>query len=216
MTLRMTVTDVREIETGIWSFEMPPHQVRHFGNTGHAVGPKSVLLFSSYDYDVDNHRLHFDLEEVSAINVGTTSTAIGIAIDSCAEGSDAPPNKDALDPMFFGQGDREFLRLAKSELSVETAPVAKQLLLGVRQKSAGDLKRGKSRNFSETPDNFWYVILQPRIDEISITVRGAVSHFEPIARLEIKDDRGNTRFKVKSRDDLPAALQIIFHAIRKS
>lgn len=62
---------------------------------------------------------------------------------------------------------------------------------------------------------FWYVIVQPRIDELSITVRGAVDHFEPVARLEIKDDRGNTRFKVKSKDDLPAALQIIFHAIRK-
>ncbi len=72
----------------------------------------------------------------------------------------------------------------------------RQLLSGVRQKSPGDLKRGKSRNFSETPDNFWYVIVQPRIDELSITVHGAVDHFEPVARLEIKDDRGNTRFKV--------------------
>jgi hypothetical protein len=191
----MTVTDVKEIKAGIWSFEMPPHQVRHFGSSGHAMGSKSVLLFNSY--------------------VGTTSTALGIATDFCGEDDGDAKDTDALDPMFFGQGDREFLHLAKLELSVDIAQVAEKLLLGVRQKSAGDLKRGKSRNFSETPDNFWYVILQPRIDEISITVRGAVSHFEPIARLEIKDDRGNTRFKVKSADDLPAALQIIFHAIRK-
>ena len=216
MTLRMTVTGVREIKVGIWEFDVPPHQVRHFGNASHAIGPKSVLLFSSYDYDADNHQLHFDLDDVSPINVGTTSTAIGMAIASSEEGGGEAHNTDAHDPMFFGPGDREFLHLAKSELSAETAQVAEQLLLGVRQKSAGDLKRGKSRNFSETPDNFWYVILQPRIDEISITVRGAVSHFEPVARLGIKDDRGNTRFKVKSKDDLPAALQIIFHAIRKS
>jgi hypothetical protein len=215
MAMRMTVTDVKEIKAGIWSFEMPPHQVRHFGSSGHAMGSKSVLLFNSYDYDADSHQLHFNLEDVSAINVGTTSTALGIATDFCGEEDGDAKDTDALDPMFFGQGDREFLRLAKLELSVDIAQVAEKLLLGVRQKSAGDLKRGKSRNFSETPDNFWYVILQPRIDEISITVRGAVSHFEPIARLEIKDDRGNTRFKVKSADDLPAALQIIFHAIRK-
>jgi hypothetical protein len=215
MTLRMTATSVLEIKPGIWAFDMPPHQVRHFGNAGHAIGSQSVLLFRSYDYDADNHHLHFDLEDVSPINVGTTSKAIGIAIGPCEKGVDEVPNLDTPNSMSFGPGDREFLRLAKSELSEASAHMAEQLLSGVRQKSPGNLKRGKSRNFSETPDNFWYVIVQPRIDELSITVRGAVDHFKPVARLEIKDDRGNTRFKVKNKDDLPAALQIIFHAIRK-
>jgi hypothetical protein len=215
MALRMTATSVLEIKPGIWEFDMPPHQVRHFGNAGHAIGPQSVLLFRSCDYDADSHHLHFDLEDVSPINVGTTSKAIGIVIEPREKGVDEVPNLDRSGSITFGPGDREFLRLAESELSETTAHVAEQLLRGVRQKSAGDLKRGKSRNFSETPDNFWYVIVQPRIDELSITVRGSVDHFEPVARLEIKDDRGNTRFKVKSKDDLPAALQIIFHAIRK-
>lgn len=215
MTLKMTATDVLEIKPGIWAFDMPPHQVRHFGNAGHAIGPQSVLLFRSYDYDAGNHHLHFDIEDVSAINVGTTSKAIGIAVGPCEMDVDEASSLDALDSSSLGPGDREFLRLARSELSAATAQVAEQLLLGVRRKSPGDLKRGKTRNFSETPDNFWYIIVQPRIDELSITVRGAVEHFEPIAQLEIKDDRGNTRFKVKSKDDLTAALQIIFHAIRK-
>jgi hypothetical protein len=211
----MTATSVFEIKPGIWAFDMPPHQVRHFGNAGHAIGPQSVLLFRSYDYDADNHQLHFDLEDVLPINVGTTSKAIGIAIGTSEKGGVEVPSLAHTDSMSFGPGDREFLQLTKSELSEATANVAEQLLLGVRQKSPGDLKRGQSRNFSETPDNFWYVIVQPRIDELYITVRGAVDHFEPVARLDIKDDRGNTRFKVKNKDDLPAALQIIFHAIRK-
>lgn len=212
MTLKMTATSVLQITPGIWEFEMPPHQVRHFGNAGHAIGPQSVLLFHSCDYDADNNHLHFDLEDVSPINIGTTSKAIGIAIGkSVDEVTSLVPS----DSKSLGPGDREFLRLTKAELSAATAYVAEQLLTGVRQKSPGELKRGKSRNFSETPDNFWYVIVQPRIDELSVTVRGAVEHFEPVARLEIKDDRGNTRFKVKSKDDLPAALEIIFHAIRK-
>ncbi len=213
MTLRMTATNVFEIKPGMWAFDMPPHQVRHFGNAGHAIGPQSVLLFRSYEYDVDNNYLHFDLEDVSPINVGTSSKAIGIGLYH--NGIDEEPCVEASSSTFFGPGDRKFLQLAKSELTEKTAQVAEKLLLGVRQKSSGDLKRGKSRNFSETPDNFWYVIIQPRIDELSITVRGAVNHFKPVARLEIKDDRGNTRFKVKSKDDLPAALQIITHAIRK-
>lgn len=215
MTLRMTATRVLEIKPGIWAFDMPPHQVRHFGNPGHAIGPQSVLLFRSCDYDSNTQHLHFDLEDVSPINVGTTSKVIGIAIDQNGIGPDEVAGLDAPNPMSFGPGDREFLKLAKSELSERTSQVAEQLLLGVRQKSPGDLKRGKSRNFSETPDNFWYVIVQPRIDELSVTVRGSVDHFKPVARLEIKDDRGNTRFKVKSKDDLSAALQIIFHAIRR-
>jgi len=93
--------------------------------------------------------------------------------------------------------------------------VAKALLAGVRRRSSGDLKRGKSRNFSETPDNFWYVIVQPRIQQLSITVRGPIEHFSDMAKLPVKDDRGNTLFKVTSSDDVSAALEIIFHALRK-
>jgi hypothetical protein len=159
--------------------------------------------------------LHFDIEDVIPVNIGTTSKAIGIAASS--------PEGKTLDqslmissaPAILGPGDREFLRLAKSELSKEAAQTAERLLLAVREKSSGDLKRGLSRNFSETPDNFWYVILQPRIHELSITVRGPIKHFEGVSALEIKDDRGNTRFKVRGQADLPDALKLIFHAVRK-
>ncbi|WP_417275606.1 hypothetical protein [Celeribacter halophilus] len=216
MALKMTVTNVFKIKTGIWEFDMPPHQVQHFGKAGHAIGQKSVLLFHSCNYDPDNNHLHFDPEDVSPINVGTSTKVIGIAVETEVIEANEILRPEVPNSTAFGPGDREFLRLANSELSEATANVAKLLLAGVRQKSPGDLKRGKLRNFSETPDNFWYVIIQPRIDELAITVRGTVDHFKPVARLEIKDDRGNTRFKVKSKDDLPAALQIIFHAIRKS
>lgn len=215
MTLRMTATNVIEIKPGIWEFDMMPHQVRRFGNANHAIGQQSVLLLRACDYDPDKQHLHFDIENVSPINVGTTSKALGIAIELSGTAHAEIAGPTATNSASFGPGDREFLRLAKSELSETTARVAEQLLSGVRQKFPGDLKRGQSRNFSETPDNFWYVIVQPRIDELSITVRGSVNHFKPVARLAIKDDRGNTRFKVKNKDDLPAALQIISHAIRK-
>jgi hypothetical protein len=36
-----------------------------------------------------------------------------------------------------------------------------------------------------------------------------------VAKLPIKDDRGNTLFKITSEADVPAALEIIFHAKRK-
>jgi len=215
MALRMTATDVSEIRQGIWSFDMPPHQVRHFGNTSHAIGTQSVLIFTACEYDDAKQQLHFDIEDVAPINIGTTPKVIGIAAGIVSGGMPDLSPAPFLAPANVGPGDREFLRLAKAELSKGSAQAAERLLLAIRQRSSGDLKRGQSRNFSETPDNFWYVIVQPRVDELSITVRGPVKHFESVAELEIKDDRGNTRFKVRSDGDVPAALKLIFHAIRK-
>ena len=215
MTLRMTATGVSQIGPGIWSFEMPPHQVRHFGSTNHAIGPKSVLIFQACAYDADQQQLHFDLEDVTPINVGTTPRAIGIAAQGNEEGTASPSKLCTPEPSVLGPGDRAFLQLARSDLSEGTALAAERLLLGVRQRSAGDLKRGQARNFSETPDNFWYVIVQPRVDELSVTVRGPVERFKQLTTLEVKDDRGNTRFKVRNEDDVPAALKLIFHAVRK-
>jgi hypothetical protein len=215
MPLRMTATGVTEIGQGIWELEMPPHQVRHFGSTSHAIGPQSVLMFRSCDYDASQQQLHFDLEDVVPINVGTTSKAIGITVGEKPHGTAMPSTEVSVEFSALGPGDREFLKLAKQELTKGTAQAAEKLLLGVRQKSAGDLKRGKARNFSETPDNFWYVIIQPRVDELSLTVRGPVDRFADLTGIEVKDDRGNTRFKVRGERDVPEALKLIFHAIRK-
>lgn len=217
MSLRMTATGVTQIGPGIWEFEMPPHQVRHFGNTNHAIGSQSVLMFHSCSYDAERRQLHFDLEDVAPINVGTTAKAIGIAVSAGDTKSTAHPTNTEASPVptALGPGDRDFLQLAKRELSTATAQAAEKLLLGVREKCAGNLKRGKSRNFSDTPDNFWYVIIQPRVDELSITVRGPVQRFSGLTGIEVKDDRGNTRFKVRGEGDVADALKLIFRAIRK-
>lgn len=215
MALRFTATDVKQIGKGLWSFEMPPHHLRHFGTTPHAIGPHSVLLLHAPEYDELSGQLHFDVDQATPINVGTTSSVIGIHGGNTISIEEDLETKSLSKPANLGPGDREFLRLAKTELSERMAEVAEKLLLAVRYRSAGDLKRGQSRNFSETPDNFWYVIVQPRVNELSITVRGSVTHFAPVASIEIKDDRGNTRFKVRGEDDIPAALAVIFHALRK-
>lgn len=215
MPLRMTATGVTQIGSGIWELEMPPHQVRHFGSTNHAIGPQSVLLLRSCDYDADKKQLQFDLEDVTPINVGTSPRAIGIAVGQSQDSVSLSLSEATAESSVLGPGDREFLQLAMQELSQGAARAAEKLLLGVRQESAGNLKRGQARNFSETPDNFWYVIIQPRVDELSITVRGPVDRFSELTSLEVKDDRGNTRFKVRDESDVREALKLIFHAIRK-
>lgn len=215
MTLRMTALNVRELAPGIWALEMPPHQIRHFGSTNHAVGPKSVLMLRSCEYDGTRGELSFNVDDVTPINIGTTPQAIGIKIDEAPAKSASDSSQSKGGRTSLGPGDRGFLELARAELSETTAAAAEKLLLEVRRRHAGDLKRGQSRNFSETPDNFWYVIVQPRVDELSITVRGPVERFEGRTPIEVKDDRGNTRFKVRGPEDVPKALDLIFHAVRK-
>lgn len=212
MSLRITATNVTKAADGIWLMQMPPHQVRHFGQPAKNVGSRSVLLLDSCEFNLASSELTFDIDSAVALNVGTTTETIGISMKDEQNQKSDPYEA----PAHSGPGDREFLRLANDELSDDMAAAAAKILAGVRQKSPGDLKRGQSRNFSETPDNFWYVIVQPRINELSFTVRGPVSHFEDVADLQIKDDRGNTLFKVRSSADVPAALALIFHANRKN
>ncbi|QNP43468.1 hypothetical protein H9L15_01245 [Sphingomonas daechungensis] len=188
MSLLITATNVTELGNGMWLFDMPPHQVRHFGRPSSATGPRSVLLLNDCEFDPEQQHLRFKIDEVTALNVGTTSQAVGI--DAQLQDEAFLPSKPATHAVSAGPGDRNFLQLVRSELSADLARAAEELLAGVRVKSPGDLKRGQSRNFSETPDNFWYVIVQPRINELSITVRGPVDHFKPMSELVIKDDRG--------------------------
>lgn len=212
MAISMTVSNVKELSKNVWALNMAPHEIRHFGQAPQALGKQSVLLLTRCDFDPRLGELRFPLGAAIPLNVGTTSSAVAVLAE---EGGPLAHEDEKSIASSAGPGDRAFLAMARSELSRDMAQVAEGLLVGVRARSPGDLKRGKSRNFSETPDNFWYVILQPRIDEISITVRGPVSHFNGISRLEIKDDRGNTRFKVRREADVAEALKLIFHAIRR-
>jgi hypothetical protein len=213
MALQITATDVAKHGPGIYVLEMPPHQVRSFGSTAQSYGSRSILQLRDCEYDEDSKELTFELSGVMALNVGTTTEAI--AVDSKVRSATHGTNDSIGPSQDRGPGDRQFLELARSELTDKMGIVAQSILDGVRNKFAGDLKKGKSRNFSETPDNFWYVIVQPRIDELSFTVRGPVDHFKGLTSLEVKDDRGNTRFKVRSENDVPAALKLISRAIRK-
>ena len=186
-----------------------------FGNAPSSSGSKSVLLISKPVFDARHQQLSFDADAATPLNIGTGTVTIAVASDSQSATATRQEARQDDSTVAFGPGDREFLRLVQELLPSSMQKAAASLLSGVRAVSAGDLKRGKAKNFSETPDNFWYVIVQPRVEQLSITVRGTVEHFQHVARLPIKDDRGNTLFKVSGEEDVPAALDIIFHAKRK-
>lgn len=179
-------------------------------------GPRSVLLVSNASFDPHSRELRFDADGAVPLNIGTGAFALAVASDAAVATVATQRATEGAGETSYGPGDQEFLRLSRELLPPPMQRAATALLAGVRARSAGDLKRGKAKNFSETPDNFWYVIVQPRVKQLSITIRGPVGHFESMARLPIKDDRGNTLFKVTSEEDVPAALELIFHAKRKT
>jgi hypothetical protein len=216
MGLSITATNAVAAGPGVWVFEMPPHQVRLFGSPSQSVGQRSVVLLKACQFSERLGSLQFDIDDAIALNVGTQPSAIAILADLeddkkvRAAAQERPSGVVAYAP-----GDRQFLALTRQLLPDNMHKAAEKLLAGVRERSPGELKRGQARNFSDTPDNFWYVIVQPRVEQLSITVRGPVEHFEPMARLPIKDDRGNTLFKITGEADVPKALELIFHAKRR-
>ena len=60
MPIRMTATNVTEIAPGLWEFDLPPHQIRHFGNTANAIGARSVLVFREFEFDAAAGKLRWN------------------------------------------------------------------------------------------------------------------------------------------------------------
>ena len=211
MSLLITITGAKSLGPNLWEARLPPQRVRQLGGSPTSVGQRSVLFLSDFIFSEKEKELTFEFDAITPINIGTSDKVI--VLGSTVNEDQMP--ETPISSECLGKGDQEFLNLCEKELSADMFHTAKLLLTEVRRVSSGELKRGTKKNFSETPDNFWYVVVQNRIDQLQITVRGPVEHFAQISALELKDDRGNTRFKVKAEADIGEALKLILHAIRK-
>jgi hypothetical protein len=208
--MRLLLDKVRQVHEGVWVTNVPPHQLGMFGPAKATRGQRSVLLASTPTFDQSQGQLVLDADEVSVLNIGTTPTVVVLDTGVLADASKATAGEGE-----HGPGDREFLSLVERELHGDALVAAKDLFQLVRQLYPGDLKRGKLMNFSNTPDNFWYVIVQPQVQALSITVRGNPERFQP-STLELKPDRpGYTRFKLQAAKDTPEALRIIGKSKRR-
>jgi hypothetical protein len=201
---------------GSWLALVPPHQVAMLGQPKTTRGTTSVLLASSPYFDSDTAHLSFEADSVMVLNLGTTLRTF--VIDTIVS-TDVLESRERRKLQEVegqsGAGDREFLGLVERELRGEAQEAAVDLIREIRKRWPGDLKRGERNNFSNTPDNFWYVIVQPRVQSLSVTVRGAPDRFKSDT-LELRVDRpGYTRFLLKNPDDIPEALRIIEQSKRK-
>ncbi|MEQ9022969.1 MAG: hypothetical protein RLN82_09450 [Pseudomonadales bacterium] len=213
MGLLITADGANALGQGLYIVEMAPHQVRLFGEPRQSLGSRSVILVNKVTYSSDTAMLSFEADDVLVLNLGAQSWAL--VVDASWGQEMTSPNAQPAN-YTLGPGDREFLSIVK-ELSADMQKAATNLLQSIRRASPGDLKRGQRRNFSNTPDNFWYVVVQPRSNDLSITVRGEVSTFIGESNLEVKADRpGYTRFKLSTEDEVEAALELIRRSRRKA
>jgi len=189
---------------GIWVTEVPPHQLKMFGAPNLSQGTSSILLVTKPDYDEENERLMVEATSVLVMNVGTTNRTLLIDANGGASYGDSASGSSA-----GGPGDQDYRSLVDVHLKGEVRDVGHAILTKVREMSPGDLKRGGRNNFSNTPDNFWYVIVQPRTQSLSITVRGEPSDYLPSPLALVPDRPGYTRFQVRSIDEVAEATRII-------
>ena len=212
MPVMVVVEEAQELTEGVWVGSLPPHEVQRIDNPQLVKGPSSVLFVGEGNYDKNNKSLSFDIAEAKVANEGTSHRTIVISLSEVM--SDFKPH--SLDDSIIkasrarlSLGDQEFLD--ELELLPHSAKHAgEKILKTIRMKSPGQMQRGTRRNFKNTPDNFWYVIVQPQKGNLSITVRGLPETFKP-SSLDLKNDRpGYTRFYVNGPNDVKEALRIIF------
>lgn len=214
--MKMIFEEVRPLETGVWLAPVPPHEVQLLGQPKTTLGPQSVLLAEAAIYDSTNDTLTCEAGGMIPLNLGTGPNTIIVSCQDPGRGASDDTGKPAGQPSHgFGVGDRAYLQLVESELDGNAREAAVQILQEVRSRYPGDLQRGQSRNFKNTPDNFWYVIVQPRAQNLSITVRGVPSRFNS-SKLTLKADRpGYTRFALSHPSEVAEALKIIEQSKRK-
>ena len=215
--MRVVLERVERLAEGIWRASLPPDELRLLGSASVSTGARSVILLVEPTYDAAQQSLAFDHTTATPLNAGFSAEAIMIAAGNgqhVVSGSTAKAGSAAT-PVAYGPGDRAFLgELDSLPGSMQIA--GKRLLEIIRRQSPGDLKRGQRRNFSNTPDNFWYAVIQPQARTLSVTVRGRPSEHGPTS-FELKDDRpGFTRFKVTDPSEVDEAVRIIFASRRRS
>jgi hypothetical protein len=213
MGMQMVITGAQEQGTGIWVANAPPHQLSMLGQPRSSVGARSILLVHEPTYDQASLALRFDADDLTVLNLGSSNTVV--VLDLIKPLQPRFISLEGSQPHSRGRGDEEFLSLVRSELHGPARDAAERLLQEVRARNPGDLVRGQRNNFKNYPDNFWYVIVQPTAQSLSITVRGAPDLFRPTP-LDVKDDRpGYTRFKLSTPNDIDAAVEIIEASRRK-
>ena len=202
------------LDQGVWSVKLRPTDVQRLGGSPITQGSRSVVI--AQHAELSGGALAADLEALRAVVVGTSDQALVILAGS-DDATTQSANRTASDAEFDGSkfpGDADFLHEV-AQLPRDAAAAGRELLALVRRNSPGSMKRGSRRNFSNSPDNFWYAVVQPTRGNISITVRGKPELFQP-SPFDLKADRpGYTRFYLSRPSEVGEAFKIVSASRRR-
>lgn len=218
MTIRFSITNVTDLGNDLWLGKAGPDELAIMGQPLQSVGNRSVVLVAQATYNPSDKSLTFDRHDVQVLNSGTGSQTVfvGDNIGKDSTNNLARGETDQVDAPSPSKNRRDNDYLAEvNQLSRDVQLAGNYILENVRKFYNGDLQRGKQRNFTERPDNFWAVRVQPRDDSLVVTVRGEPDRFSSTL-LDLKPDQhGYTRFKVRNAREAEEALRIIKYAKRK-
>jgi hypothetical protein len=210
--MKMILENVTVAKGCAWITKMDDEKRRFFGNSKIENGSINLVSLQNGTFAPTTGELIFDTSQFQFLVSSPCENLL--IIDESGVQALSPCVVDQTSPSNASKSDDGFKALVKKLLSGEAQLAALQLLDAIREREPrGELKRGERNNFSETPDNFWYVIVQPRKNNLSITVRGKVQDF-PVTGLDLADDRGNSKFFFDNREQISDALEIIFSAKR--
>lgn len=204
---------IETVGPDIWLARVPPHDIRGLGDIGQSLGARSVLLVASVNFDASTRRLEFERTDVKILNLGTSEDTVIVrsATEPTKEITANPHVPTSHIP--FAPGDEAFLRKVHHEMPKNMAAAAERLLAGVRKHHPGNLKEGDRRRFTETPDNFWMILIQPRAKNFYISVRGAPkSHVSNQIALTPGRNPNYSAFYLRDEAHVAEALDIVLRA----
>lgn len=211
--MRVIIDEVSPGASGIWTASVDPQRLMKLANPIRQGGSLSVVFVARPSYDVGAHSLQFDLDSAVLLNLGNTFEAVLIDsrdkdVQQSRQITELPTRKESA-------GDRRFLEELK-RLPESQRRLGEQLLTAIRKEYPGELVfHQKSGKFVESPDNFWVVRIQPRVQSLRIVVYGSPGEHGSKSTIELKDDMTSySNFVIDSDHQIPEAVGVIRQAKR--
>lgn len=213
MEMQASISGVKQLGSNVWETSLSPSEVRRLCDCTNSIGAVSVVILSDAPTHVGADKMTFDIAGAAVTNVGSTARTLII------NGKAPPTIHDRLARQRelkaeYSEGDKIFLNCLKI-LPPEVRTAGEKLLAEIRNHFPGSLRRVSETRFQETPDNFWFVTVQPRAKSILITVRGLPDIFQPSTLNILEDRRPYSRFKVNSVADVSEAVRILRTAVKR-
>jgi hypothetical protein len=165
-------------------------------------------------FDAEAGELTFEPDAVTVLNLGTEPNSLVIDMTP-AEREDrliaatSEPREEGSSSSTFSRGDLAFLASCQEHLPPRVARLAEQLLTAIRGHYAGEMKKGMTRNWINTPDNIIGITIQNRDASLAVHVKGPATLFHA-SSLDIRPDRGSyVRFKLSDAGQLEDAIQVV-------